>query len=291
MLEIEIAGIKMKNPLMLASGILDLTKESMEKFNHAGAIVTKSIGREERKGYKNPVFYELSCGILNAIGLANPGIDEYIKEIEEIKVENLIGSIFGKNEKEFEYVAEKFLPYVKAFELNMSCPHAKKVGMEYSTRKIKETVEIVKQFGKPVFVKLGLENILKRAEKAIEGGADGIVAINTIKAMAICIDVAKPVLGNKIGGYSGKAIKPIGIRCVYELASNFNLPIIGVGGIMNEKDVVEYMMAGASAVQIGTAIYYKGERVFKEICVSLKKWLKENGYKHINEIIGLALKN
>lgn len=290
MLETKIASIKMKNPLMLASGILGLTKESLEKFKDAGAVVTKSIGKKERKGYKNPVFYELSCGILNAIGLANPGIDEYIKEIKGARI-NLIGSIFGKNEEEFLYVAEKFKPYVKAFELNMSCPHAKKLGMEYSTRKIRETVELIKQVGKPVFVKLGVENILRRAEKAIEGGADGIVAINSIKAMAICIDVAKPVLGNKIGGYSGEAIKPIGIRCVYEIAANFDIPVIGVGGITNEKDVIEYMMAGAHAVQIGTAIYYEGEGVFKKIAKKLKRWLEENGYNSIKDIIGLALKN
>ncbi len=289
MLNIEIVNIKMKNPLMLASGILGLTRESLEKFKEAGAVVTKSIGKKERKGYKNPVFYELSCGILNAIGLSNPGIDEYIKEIKGIRV-NLIGSIFGKNEEEFLYVAKKFKPYVKAFELNFSCPHAKKFGMEYPTRKIRETVETIKQIGKPVFVKLGVENILKRAEKAIEGGADGIVAINSIKAMAICIDVAKPILGNKIGGYSGRAIKPIGIRCVYELANNFEIPIVGVGGIMEGRDVIEYMMAGAKAVQIGSAIYYKGVKIFKDICNELKNWLEEHGYKNINDIIGLALR-
>ena len=291
MLEIEIAGIKMKNPFMLASGILDLTKESMEKFKDAGAVVTKSIGKDERKGYKNPVFHEVECGILNAIGLANPGVEEYVKEIKGIKIENLIGSIFGKDEKEFYYVAEKMMPFVKAFELNLSCPHAKKVGMEYSTRKIKKTVEEVKQLGKPVFVKLGMENLLKRAEKAIEGGADAIVAINSVKAMAIAIDVAMPVLGNKVGGYSGKAIKPIGVRCVYELAKNFDLPIIGVGGITYGRDVIEYMMAGASAVQVGTAIYYRGEKIFRLIEKETKEWLKENGYRHIGEIIGLALKN
>ncbi len=290
MLETEIAKIKMKNPLMLASGILGLTKESLEKFSDAGAVVTKSVGREERKGYKNPIFYETDCGILNAVGLSNPGIDEYIKEIKGVKVENLIGSIFGKDEEEFAYVANKFSKHVKALEMNMSCPHAKKVGMEFSTEEIKNVVEIVKQAGKPVFVKLGMENILERAERAIEGGADAIVAINSVKAMTINIEVGKPVLGNKIGGYSGKAIKPIGVRCVYELASNFDLPIIGVGGIMNASDVIEYMMAGASAVQIGSAIYYEGERIFRQICNDLQKWLDENGYTNIKDIIGVALK-
>jgi len=290
MLEVEVAGIKMKNPLMLASGILDLTKESMEKFANAGAVVTKSIGMEARKGYKNPVFYELPCGILNAIGLANPGIDEYIKEIEEIKVENLIGSIFGSNSKEFSYLSKKFSPYIKAIEMNMSCPHASKMGAEYPTEEIGNAVEACKEAGKPVFVKLGMENILERAAAAIEGKADAIVAINSIKAMAINIKVAMPVLGNKVGGYSGKAIKPIGVRCVYELASNFDLPIIGVGGITKAEDVIEYMMAGATAVQIGAGVYYEGEKIFGKICSDLEKWLDEHGYNSIKDIVGIALK-
>lgn len=290
MLEVEIAGIKMKNPLMLASGICDLTKKSMERFSHAGAIVTKSVGIEERKGYKNPVFCETECGILNAIGLSNPGVDEYVKEICEIKVENLIASIFGRNEEEFYEVAKKISSYIKAIEMNMSCPHAEKVGMEYPSDEIKFAVENVKRTGKPVFVKLGMENILERAEKAIEGGADAIVAINTIRAMKICIELGMPVLGNKIGGYSGKGIKPVGVRCVYEIAKNFDLPVIGVGGIMNAEDVIEYMMAGANAVQIGSLVYYEGEEAFSKICKNLEEWLDKNGYSKINDIVGIALK-
>ena len=290
MLEIEIAKIKMKNPLMLASGILDLTRESMESFSHAGAIVTKSVGREERKGYKNPSIYELPYGLLNAIGLANPGIDEYIKEIDGIKVDVLIGSIFGKNGEEFGYVARKMTPYVKAIEMNMSCPHAKKLGAEYPTDEIKEAVEEVKKSGKPTFVKLGMENLMERASEAVDAKADAIVAINTVRAMAIDIDARMPVLANKIGGYSGMAIKPIGVRCVYELASEYDLPIIGVGGITNAEDAIEYMMAGATAVQIGTGIYYEGKEIFQKILRDMQKWLDENGYNSIKDIIGIALK-
>ena len=289
MLAVEVAGIKMKNPLILASGILGLTKESMESIK-AGAIVTKSIGKEERKGYKNPTFYDIGYGLLNAIGLANPGIDEYIKEIKGIKVDVLIGSIFGKDSVEFGYLAKRMAPYVKAIEMNMSCPHAKKLGMEYPTEEIKNAVEESKKAGLPVFVKLGMENLIERAEKAIEGGADGLVAINSIKAMTIDIDAKMPILGNKIGGYSGMAIKPIGIRCVYELASNFDLPIVGVGGIRNAKDVIEYMMAGAAAVQIGSALYYEGKEIFEKIENDLKIWLDKNGYGNINDIVGIALK-
>jgi dihydroorotate dehydrogenase (NAD+) catalytic subunit len=290
MLKINLLNMKMKNPLMLASGVLDLTKKSMEKFKDAGAVVTKSIGKEERKGYKNPVFFETECGILNAIGLANPGIDNYLKEIEDIKIDNLIGSVFGKEADEFLFVAKKFSRYVKAIEMNMSCPHAKKLGAEFPDEEIKDAVEKVKEAGKPTFVKISAENSLRRAGLAIEGGADGIVAINSVRAMAINIEVKKPVLGNIFGGYSGKAIKPIGVRCVYEIAKNFDLPVVGVGGITNARDVIEYMMAGANAVQIGSGIYYRGEKIFKEICKDLERWLEKNGYSRIEDIVGIAIK-
>jgi len=290
MLGVEIAGIKMRNPLILASGILDLTRGSMERFKDAGAIVTKSVGKEERKGYKNPVFHEVECGILNAIGLANPGIDDYIREIEGIKVENLIGSIFGGDAEEFGEVAKKISPYVKAIEMNMSCPHAKKVGAEYPDEEIADAVREVKKSEKPVFVKLGVENILKRAAEAINGGADVIVAINSIRAMAIDVETGMPVLSNRVGGYSGRGIKPIGVRCVYEIASNYDIPVIGVGGITRAEDVIEYMMAGARAVQLGTAIYYKDVEVFSDIKKNLEKWLDEHGYSNINDVVGLAIK-
>ena len=290
MLRVEIAGIKMKNPLMLASGILDLTKESMERFVDAGAVVTKSVGREERKGYKNPVVYEMEYGILNAIGLANPGVEEYVRELEEVGVENVIGSVFGGNAEEFGYVARKISPYVKAIEMNMSCPHAKRVGAEYPEDEIPDAVKEVKKAGKPVFVKIGMENILNRAERAIEGGADAVVAINTVKAMAIDIETGHPILGNRVGGYSGKGIKPIGIRCVYEISSNYEIPVIGVGGITRAEDVIEYMMAGARAVQIGTGVYYRDVSIFSEIAKELEEWLEKHGYTSIKDVIGIAIK-
>ena len=290
MLDTEIAGIKMKNPLMLASGICDLTKESMERCSGAGAIVTKSVGTEERKGYTNPIFYDTGCGVLNAVGLANPGIDEYVKELQGIQVDNIIGSIFGGDAEEFGYLAQKFAPHVVALEMNLSCPHAKKVGAEYPVEEISPAIEAVKRAGKPVFAKLGMENIIDRAQAAVDAGVHGIVAINTVRAMAISIEMGMPVLGNRIGGYSGAAIKPIGVRCVYELASNFDVPVIGVGGITRAEDIIEYMMAGASAVQLGTALYYRGETVFEELCRDLVAWLEKHGYGHIREVVGMALK-
>jgi len=262
----------------------------------AGAVVTKSIGLKPREGYPNPTVIELEHGILNAIGLSNPGIDNFEEEIKTLKKSKIpvIGSIFGSTTREFMKVADKMEKYgANALELNMSCPHAKGYGLEIGSRpelvkkitfNVKKTVEI------PVFVKISpnLSDIVKIAKSAEKGNADAIVAINTVKAMKIDLDLRKPVLSNKIGGYSGKAIKPIGVRCVYEISRNINIPVIGVGGITTGEDAIEYFMAGATAVQIGSGIYYRGLDVFKKINTEIKNWMKNNGYKKLSEIIGVA---
>ena len=262
----------------------------------AGAVVTKSIGLKPREGYPNPTVIELEHGILNAIGLSNPGIDNFEEEIKTLKKSKIpvIGSIFGSTTREFMKVADKMEKYgANALELNMSCPHAKGYGLEIGSKpdlvkeitfNVKKTVEI------PVFVKISpnLSDVVKIAKSAEKGKADAIVAINTVKAMKIDLDLRKPVLSNKIGGYSGKAIKPIGVRCVYEISRNINIPVIGVGGITTGEDAIEYFMAGATAVQIGSGVYYRDIDVFKKINTEIKKWMKNNGYKKLSEIIGVA---
>ena len=180
-----------------------------------------------------------------------------------------------------------------AVELNMSCPHALGYGLEIGsdpkivkdiTSKVKKSLEI------PVFVKISpnLPDIVNIAKSIEQGNADGIVAINTVKAMKIDLKLKMPVLSNKIGGYSGKAIKPIGVRCVYEISNNIKIPVIGVGGITNGEDALEYIMAGASAVQIGSAIYYRGLNVFQDICKEIEIWMKNNGYNNLSDLIGVA---
>lgn len=261
-----------------------------------GAIVTKSIGLEPRSGYSNPTVVELEHGILNAMGLPNPGIESFKEELKKLQKSNIpiIGSIFGSNVNEFIKLAEKMEQYkVDALELNMSCPHAKGYGLEIGsdpkmvrdiTSKVKNSVNI------PVFVKLSpnLTNIIEIAKSAEAGCADAIVAINTIKAMKIDIELKMPILSNKIGGYSGKAIKPIGVRCVYEISKNVDIPIIGVGGITTGEDAIEYFMAGASAIQIGSGIYYRGIEIFNNICNEIEKWMQEHGHKDLSKIIGAA---
>ena len=262
----------------------------------AGAIVTKSIGLKPREGYPNPTVIELEHGILNAMGLPNPGIELIKDEIIKLKKYNItvIGSIFGSNIDEYEKLAEKMQQYkVDALELNMSCPHAKGYGLEigYDSKLVKDITSQVKDsVDIPVFVKLSpnLTNIVNIARSAEAGNADAIVAINTIKAMKIDLELKTPILSNKIGGYSGKAIKPVGVRCVYEISKNVDIPIIGVGGITTGEDAIEYFMAGASAIQIGSGIYYRGIEIFKIVCDEIKIWMKKHGYKNLNEIIGVA---
>lgn len=297
-LSTKIGSLILKNPTILASGIMDQDAGSMKRIynNGAGAIVTKSIGIVPNKGYSNPTFVELENGILNAMGLPNPGIDNFKSELQEIKKHKIpvIGSIYGSKSKEFVDLSLKMEDLkVDAIELNMSCPHAKGYGLEIGSDPnlvyniicdIKNEIKI------PIFVKISsnLTDIVEISKIIEDAGANGIVAINTIKAMKIDLTLRKPILSNKIGGYSGKAIKPIGIRCVYEIYKNVDIPIIGVGGVTNGEDAIEYLMAGASSVQIGTGIYYRGIDIFNKICFEISDWMDNNSYTKISDLIGVA---
>jgi dihydroorotate dehydrogenase (NAD+) catalytic subunit len=295
-----IGSFKLQNPTMLASGIMDEDAGSMKRIIKcgAGAIVTKSIGLQLREGYPNPTLIELEYGILNAMGLPNPGIECFGDEISQLKQSKIpiIGSIYGANDREFIELAQKMEEYgASAVELNLSCPHAKRYGLEVGSdpKLIQHITASVKDTSKiPVFVKISpnVTNITEIAQAAEKGNADAIVAINTVKAMKIDIDIGKPILSNKIGGYSGKAIKPIGIRCVYDIAKHVKIPIIGVGGITTGEDALEYIMAGASAVQIGSGIYYREISIFEEVIREMKNWLQKNSIKKLSEIIGVAHK-
>jgi dihydroorotate dehydrogenase (NAD+) catalytic subunit len=293
-----ISDLKLKNPTMLAAGILGETGDSLFKVakGGAGALVTKSIGLEPREGHPNPTFMETEHGILNAMGLPNPGIESYEEEVKMALKTGIpvIGSIFGGDAKEFKMLAKKMENYgVNAIELNLSCPHAKGYGAElgHDKKKVEEITRAVKNtVNIPIFVKLSpdVSSIADIAKAVENAGGDGIVAINTLKAIAINAELAMPILSNVVGGYSGPAIKPIGLRCVYEIKGATNLPIIGVGGILSGMDAVEYIMAGANAVQIGSGVYYRGEGIFKEICQQIGEFMEQNGYKNIQEMVGIA---
>jgi len=294
----KLSSLSLKSPLILASGVLDETGKTMKRVasKGVGAIVTKSIGKEPREGHSNPVVVVTEHGLINAMGLPNPGINNFKDEIIIAKEGNvpIIGSIYASNSEDFSYLAKKMQEYkADAVELNLSCPHARGYGSQVGTDPdlVEEIVLSVKNAVKiPVFAKLtpnvtDIKKIAKAAEKA-----DALVLINTVKAMVIDIHTAKPILSNKVGGYSGPAIKPIGIRAVFDVASELDTQIIGVGGIMNGSDVIEYMMAGASAVEMGSALYYKDMDVFNNINNEIEEFLEKEGYSSIKEIIGMAVR-
>ncbi|HID25489.1 MAG TPA: dihydroorotate dehydrogenase [Thermoplasmata archaeon] len=299
-MSVQISSLNLSNPTILASGVMDETAGAMKRIVKAGAgaVVTKSIGREPREGYGNPTLVELPHGVLNAMGLPNPGIEAYREEMRELCTINVpvIGSIFGRDEAEFSFLAQKMQSYgADAVELNLSCPHASGYGLEIGSQPnlVKNIVHVVKRSTNlPVFAKLtsNVTNIVDIGKAAEEGKADGVVAINSVKAMKIDINLMKPILSNQVGGYSGRAIKPIGVRCVYELAKELRIPIIGVGGVETGADAVEYILAGASAVQIGTGVYYRDITVFKKVCREIGEWMKKNNYSRVDEFRGVAIR-
>ncbi len=300
-ISIEIAKVKFNSPLILASGVSGYSKHSFKRAekNGAGGIVTKSSSLKPRSGYSGPTIVELPYGVLNAMGLPNPSIKKVSEEIYAAKKMGvkipLIASVYGLKLKEYVKAAKIAAEYADAIELNFSCPSVKEINIEIgqNPRKVKEIVKAVKnEVEKPIFAKLSpnVSSIVKLGQAAEEGGADAITAINTVKAMVLNIDLMKPILSAKIGGLSGPCIKPIAVRCIYELYEKVNIPIIGCGGILNWEDAIEMFLAGASAVQIGTGIKYKGFEIFKELNSGIKYYLRIKGYKTLKEIKGLAHK-
>ena len=296
MLEINLSGLKLKSPIILASGILGVSFSSMKRVINAGAgaVTTKSIGPRPRKGYKNPSIIEIYPGtFMNSVGLGNPGIDDFILEIKEIKENNipLIVSVFGDTKEVYLEVATKAEKAgADAIEINISCPHAEVASIGIDKDLTYKVVKYIKEhLSKPLFVKLNpnVTNIGEIALAAEKGGADGVVAINTLTALKIDVNTKRPILSHGSGGLSGKAIHPIAIKKVYDLYKILKIPIIGCGGIDSWEDVIEFFLAGASAIQIGTALYREIE-IIKDINKGIIHYLKDNQYKSINDIKGLA---
>ena len=284
---------------MLASGILGISQSIFERLYHEniGAVVTKSISVSPMKGYPNPTVIPLGGGsYLNAVGLSNPGVDAFSRELSRNKDTPIFISLVGSSEKDFSKMVKTFDALnILGYEINLSCPHVSKMGMEVgddpeAVNKIVKTVRM--NTNKPISVKVGVGSIdvIELARVAIDAGADIITAINTLRAMSIDIETMMPILSNRIGGLSGNAIKPIGIRCVYEISKKLEVPVIGCGGVSSWQDVIEYMIAGASAVQIGSVLGSKGPRIFNQITKALKNYIERKNLKNISEIIGIAHK-
>lgn len=301
MLKTNLCGIRLKNPLMLAAGVLGSHASSLNWIldSGAGSVVSKSFSKEPNDGYKNPTTVAVEGGIINAIGLSSPGVDAFIEELEAVQRHKgrSIASIYGATPDEFSYVAGKVEKLVDMIELNVSCPHA----MEGYGASIGQNPDLTREFVKavkdtvdvPVLAKLtpNVTNISEIAIAAEEGGADGLTLINSLgPGMKIDIVTGNPILSNKFGGMSGPAIKPIAIRCVYDAFEATDIPIVGVGGIRNYSDVVEFLYAGASAVQIGTSIMYEGPEIFGRINSDLEDFLEDSEFNSIEEMVGYAHK-
>jgi len=299
-LSTSIGTLTLERPTILASGILGISLDIFERLyrSGAGAVVTKSLSKEPWDGYVNPTIFSVKGGgWLNAVGLANPGATEFSNMISKSHEVPIIVSLVGSTEDDFDFMIKQFENCkISAYELNLSCPHVAKVGLE-----VGDDIELVKKIVKkvksdtnvPVIAKVGLgtTNYLDTVGAACEAGADGITAINTIRAMAIDVETQKPILSNRIGGLSGTPIKPIAVRCVYEISSKFDVPIIGCGGISTWQDAVEFILAGASAVQFGSVLGDHWTEVFAEINNGIKNYMERNGYSKINEMIGNAKKS
>jgi len=306
-LSTNLVDIAMKNPLVLASGVMGTSPTLLERaaLSWAGAVTTKSCGLQAREGHSNPVMAAWEHGLINAIGLTNPGVEE---EIELLKTARqrleplgvpLFASIFAGTKDEFSEIAKKIVSAESdLIEVNISCPNVHdEFGLPFSAdpESAAEVTKAVKsEVGNtPISIKLApnVPYIGCIAEAVVAAGADMITAVNTMPGMVIDADAAQPVLSNGTGGISGPALKPIALQSVAQIARSVSVPIIGTGGVITGRDAVEMLMAGASAVGVGSALWYRGPEAFEFIIEEIRDFMKEHGFHAIKEMIGKALRN
>lgn len=298
-LSVQCAGLSLRNPFLLASGIWGESGDSLAGAWTAGAggVITKSIGSGPRPGYPNPTIetYE-RWGLLNAMGLPNPGIEEYPREIEIARSAGatIVGSVFAGDAPEFARLAARMASSgVVAIELNLSCPHAEGFGTEVGSdpEEVERVVRAVTQAVRiPVIAKItpNTSDPAALAAAAEHGGAAAISAINTLRALAIDVRLHRPVLSHGLGGLSGAAIKPVGLACVWQIYEAVSIPVIGIGGVMSGQDALEYVMAGARAVEVGTAVAFDGVGVFGRLTRELSALLDDLGYARVEDAVGAA---
>lgn len=294
-MSVDIGGINLKNPILTASGTFGFGREYSGYYDLSklGGIVVKGLTLEPREGNKPPRIAETPAGILNSVGLQNPGVEYFIKKelpfLREFDTA-VIANIAGSTVEEYCIMAEKLGSLVDGIELNISCPNVKEGGAAFGvsaesvyniTRKVKEQCKV------PLIVKLtpNVTDIKEIAVAALEGGADALSLINTLLGMAIDINSRKPILANAVGGLSGPAIKPVAVRMVWQVAQAVNIPIIGMGGIACWQDAIEFILAGADAVSVGTANFVNPYAPM-EILEGIENYLINNQFGSINEIKG-----
>lgn len=304
-LSTSICGVRLRNPTMLASGIVGLSGEVLARVARcgAGAVVTKSCSLKPRVGHANPIVVDYGAGVINAVGLSNPGVEAMVGEIREarefMREEQvpIVASIFAHSIYDFGTVA-RYISEAKPdlIEANISCPNVEEeFGQLFSstpyvagqvTRRVKSATSI------PVIVKLSpnVPNIAEVARAVVAAGADAISAINTAgPGMLLDVDTARPILTNRVGGLSGPAIRPLAVRCVYDICSAVSVPVIGIGGVADGRDAAEMISVGAVAVGVGTAVYRRGMEIFSQMSCELTDIMARLGIESIEQLRGRAL--
>jgi dihydroorotate dehydrogenase (NAD+) catalytic subunit len=294
---IDFAGIKLKNPILTASGTFGYGEEYAEfvDLNKLGGVIVKGISLKPIKGNPPPRIWETPSGMLNAIGLENPGVDVFLNEklpyLRKFDTAVIV-NIFGYSLEEYVGVAEKLdnVPGVAGLEVNISCPNVKEGGIVFGTN-LKAAFELLSAVRKttklPVIAKLSpnVTDITEFAKAARDAGCDGLSLINTLIGMAIDVRCMRPRLANCTGGLSGPAIRPVAVRMVWQAAKSVNLPIIGMGGIVTGADALEFILAGASAVAVGTANFIN-PRATLDVLQDIESWMMEQGIQDIKAVIG-----
>ncbi len=301
-LTVDIGGLELQNPVMTASGTFGYAREFDHyiDLNRLGGIIVKGLSLKPSKGNPPPRIVETDCGMLNAIGLENVGIDGFIKDklpfLKTLRPPT-IANIYGRTVEEYALLAERFEPLdaVKGLEVNISCPNVKEGGVAFgSDPKIADEVvrAVREKTTKHLMVKLSpnVTDIALMARVAEDAGADALSLINTITGMAVDLNTRRSKLANVTGGLSGPAIKPVALRMVWQVAQVVKIPIVGVGGIMNATDALEFMMVGATAVQVGTANFVNPGSTMA-IIDGMQTWLKQEGLDDIKQLIGTLVVN
>lgn len=296
---VKIAGVEFKNPVMTASGTFGSGQEYSEFFDLAklGAVVTKGVANVPWSGNPTPRIAETSAGMLNAVGLQNPGMEVFCQRdlplLKDVDT-NVIVNVCGKTTQDYCEVVERLADEeaVDMLEINISCPNVKEGGIAFGQNpcSVEEITREIKKVAKqPIIMKLSpnVTDITETAKAAEAGGADALSLINTLTGMKIDVERQNFVLANKTGGLSGPAIKPIALRMVYQVANSVNLPIIGMGGISTPADALEFMLAGATAVSVGTANFVDPWAAPK-IVTGIEDYLNRHNYQKVTEIIGLV---
>lgn len=299
-LSVSFCGVEFKNPTVLASGILGVTASSLKNVirNGAGGVTTKSIWTEEHVGHKNPVMFGTEHYFMNAVGLSDAGMkkasEETFPEYNKDKPAPIIASIVATKVADFGLVAEEITKCdPDIIEVNISCPNVEdQFGKPFAcslTDAAAVTKVVRAQTKKPIIIKLSpnVSNIGEIAKSCVAEGADGFCAVNTFgPGLVIDINLRRPILTNRVGGISGPGIKPLAIKCVYDVFKATGMPIVGTGGVITGEDAIEMMMVGATLVGMGTMVYYRGVEGFGKVVQEMSDWCDKNGVKNISEIIG-----